>query len=71
MGSNHSPISKTQNMPYWSSITAATLSEAYLEVGNLQMAKTRAYQVMAFEEPHSMPYAVYTLGLVAKQASPI
>ena len=54
-------------MPFWASTTAATLSEAYFEDGQIEMAQQRAHDVLAYEEPQSIPYAYYTLGLIAKQ----
>lgn len=67
IGENSLTYFSDANMPFWVSVVAATLSEAHLEVGNLLMAKKRAHQVLEFEEPQTMPYACYTLGLVAKK----
>lgn len=40
------------------------LAEAYLETGNLLKAKSYAHRVLRLEEQRSLPYALYTLGLV-------
>ncbi|MEM7112759.1 MAG: tetratricopeptide repeat protein [Chloroflexota bacterium] len=58
---------ETAAMPYWASITAATLSEAYLEHGDDIAAEAKARQTITFEQPQSLPYAYYTLGLIAKK----
>lgn len=40
------------------------LAEAYLETGQLNKAKQYAQRVLRLEERRSLPYALYTLGLV-------
>jgi tetratricopeptide (TPR) repeat protein len=47
-------------------MTAANIAEAQYELGNLDQAEQRAQQVLSFEEPHSYPYALYTMGLIKR-----
>ena len=54
-------------LPYWTAVTAANLAEASFEIGNLPDAVQYAQQVLAIDEPHTHPYAWYTLGLVHHQ----
>ena len=65
MGESSFEFFEQAQMPYWSSVTAATLSEAYLEIGKLEMAEEKAFKVISLEERQSVPYALYTLGLVS------
>jgi tetratricopeptide (TPR) repeat protein len=53
--------------PYGMSTTAANLAEAYYELGELELAEKYAYYVMQQEEPHTMPYALFTLGMVRRK----
>ena len=48
--------------------TAATMAEAYYELGDDANATEMAYQVLDQEEPYAFPYAHYTLGLVQLRA---
>ena len=57
---------ETARMDYWASMTASNVAEAYYELGNNELATQRARQVLALEEAHSYPYAMYTLGLVTR-----
>ncbi|MEZ4768103.1 MAG: tetratricopeptide repeat protein [Caldilineales bacterium] len=45
---------------------ASNLAEAHAELGNLEPAQHYAELVLEQEEPHSHPYALYTLGTVYK-----
>lgn len=54
-------------LDYWASMTAANMAEAQYELGNLDQAEQRAQQVLSFEEPHSYPYALYTMGLIRRR----
>src|SRR5690606_2324643 len=45
---------------------ASNLAEAHAELGNLGDAQHFAELVLQQEEPHSHPYALYTLGTVYK-----
>jgi tetratricopeptide (TPR) repeat protein len=45
---------------------ASNLAEAHAELGNLAQAQHFAEIVLEQEEPHSHPYALYTLGTVYK-----
>lgn len=51
---------------YWASMTAANLAEAHYELGEYDQAEQQARRVLALEEAHSYPYAMHTLGLVAR-----
>jgi ATP/maltotriose-dependent transcriptional regulator MalT len=53
-------------LDYWASMTAANIAEAQYELGHLDQAEQRAQQVLSFEEPHSYPYALYTMGLIKR-----
>ncbi len=54
------------NMPYWTAVTASTLAESYYEIGQLDEATATAEKVLKLKEPHTLPYAYYTLGLVTQ-----
>lgn len=54
------------DIPYWTAVTASTLAEAYYETGQLAEATTTAQKVLGLAEPHTQPYAYYTLGLVTR-----
>lgn len=51
---------------YWEAVTGATLAEAYFEVGKLDEAVQMARRVLSLEEAYTLPYATFTLGLVAQ-----
>ncbi|MEZ4591547.1 MAG: hypothetical protein R3D55_10465 [Chloroflexota bacterium] len=51
-------------LDYWASMTAANIAEAQYELQNYDLAEQRARQVLALEEVHSYPYALYTMGLI-------
>ncbi len=51
---------------FWTAVTASTLAEAYFEVGDLNKANETAHKVLRLEETQTHPYALYTLGLIAK-----
>ncbi|MFZ1399412.1 MAG: tetratricopeptide repeat protein [Candidatus Promineifilaceae bacterium] len=51
-------------LDYWASMTAANIAEAQYELQNYDLAEQRARQVLALEEAHSYPYALYTMGLI-------
>ncbi len=53
--------------PFRTAQNASNLAEAHAELGNLEPAQQYAELVLAQEEPHSHPYALYTLGTVYKQ----
>ena len=53
--------------PFRTAQNASNLAEAHAELGNLEPAQRYAELVLAQEEPHSHPYALYTLGTVYKQ----
>lgn len=46
--------------------TAANLAEAYFELGQFDEAEKFARQVIALEEAHSVPYALLTMGSLAR-----
>lgn len=52
--------------PFRTAQNASNLAEAHAELGNLEPAQHYAELVLQQEEPHSHPYAMYTLGTVAK-----
>ncbi len=54
------------NMPFWTAVAAATLAEAYYENGQLEEAEETAHKVLRLEENQTQPYALYTLGLIAR-----
>lgn len=60
------PFFQGAELPYWTAVTAATLAEAYYEIGDLDKATTNAQMVLQLEETQSHPYALYTLGLVQR-----
>lgn len=51
---------------YWMAVTSSTLAEAYFEVGEIDKATETAHKVLRLEEVQTHPYALYTLGLIAK-----
>jgi tetratricopeptide (TPR) repeat protein len=53
-------------LDYWASMTAANIAEAQYELHNYDQAEARAQQVLSYEEPHSYPYALYTMGLIKR-----
>lgn len=53
--------------PFRVAQNASNLAEAHAELGNLDPAQHFAEVVLQQEEPHSHPYALYTLGTVYKQ----
>ena len=53
--------------PFRTAQNASNLAEAHAELGNLAPAQRYAELVLQEEEPHSHPYALYTLGTVYKQ----
>jgi tetratricopeptide (TPR) repeat protein len=53
-------------LDYWASMTAANIAEAQYELQNYDLAEQRARQVLALEEVHSYPYALYTMGLIMR-----
>ncbi len=57
---------ETMGIQFWTAVTAATLAEAYFEVGDLDKARATAEKVLRLEETQTFPYALYTLGLIAK-----
>jgi tetratricopeptide (TPR) repeat protein len=52
---------------YWTAINASNLAEIYTELGQLGEAETQALFVLEQEEPHSHPYALFTLGRVRQR----
>ncbi|MDJ0756679.1 MAG: tetratricopeptide repeat protein [Ardenticatenaceae bacterium] len=54
-------------VPYWTAVTGSNLAEAYAETGALEQAEHTAQQVLRYEEVHTRPYALHTLGLIARQ----
>lgn len=52
---------------FWTALNASNLAEAYTELGNLSEAECYAALVLDQEEPHSHPYALFTLGRVREQ----
>ena len=52
--------------PFRTAQNASNLAEAHAELGNLEPAQQYAELVLAQEEPHSHPYALYTLGTIYK-----
>jgi len=53
-------------LDYWTSIAAANIAEAQYELGNFPQAEERVRQVLALEERHTYPYALYTMGLILR-----
>lgn len=49
---------------FWIALNASNLAEAHVELGNYAEAETHAHMVLAQEEPHSHPYALFTLGRI-------
>jgi len=49
---------------HFASTTFSTVAEAYFYLGRHEDAEEIAYKALAYEEPFTMPYAHYTLGLV-------
>lgn len=52
---------------FWTALNASNLAEACTELGNLSEAERYAALVLEQEEPHSHPYALFTLGRVREQ----
>jgi tetratricopeptide (TPR) repeat protein len=55
---------RTMGNPFRTAQNASNLAEAHAELGNLAQAQLYAELVLQQEEPHSHPYALYTLGTV-------
>ncbi len=49
---------------FWIALNASNLAEANVEVGNYAEAERCAHLVLAEEEPHSHPYALFSLGRI-------
>ncbi|MBX3000140.1 MAG: tetratricopeptide repeat protein [Caldilineaceae bacterium] len=49
---------------FWIALNASNLAESHVELGNYAEAEVYAQMVLAEEEPHSHPYALFTLGRV-------
>ncbi len=52
--------------PYGMAASASNLAEAHFELGDLPTAERYAYDALQREEPHIMPYAMFTLGLIRR-----
>lgn len=52
---------------FWTALNGSNLAEAYTELGSLSEAERYAALVLEQEEPHSHPYALFTLGRVREQ----
>jgi len=52
--------------PFFAANTGATVAEAYFKLGDYEQAEQVANHVLGHEEPHSIPYAYFTLGLVSE-----
>jgi tetratricopeptide (TPR) repeat protein len=55
---------RSMGNPFRTAQNASNLAEAHAELGNLDQAQHYAELVLEQEEPHSHPYALYTLGTV-------
>ena len=55
---------RSMGNPFRTAQNASNLAEAHAELGNLDQAQHFAELVLQEEEPHSHPYALYTLGTV-------
>ncbi|MBI1299184.1 tetratricopeptide repeat protein [bacterium] len=55
---------KAMGDSFWVALNASNLAEAQFEAGNLAEAESYAQMVLAEEERHSHPYALFTLGRV-------
>jgi tetratricopeptide (TPR) repeat protein len=49
---------------FWIALNASNLAEALVELGNYAEAESYTQVVLAEEEPHSHPYALFTLGRI-------
>ena len=49
---------------FWIALNASDLAEAYVELANLPMAEEHAQRALMEEEPHSHPYALFSLGRI-------
>ncbi len=49
---------------FWIALNASNLAEAQVEAGNYAEAERAAHLVLAEEEPHSHPYALFSLGRI-------
>jgi tetratricopeptide (TPR) repeat protein len=49
---------------FWIALNASNLAESHVELGNYAEADGYAQMVLAEEEPHSHPYALFTLGRI-------
>lgn len=58
-------------LTYWASTVASNIAEAYYGLGVHDLAAERAHRVLEMEEAHTYPYAMYTLGLVARATGQI
>lgn len=58
-------------LTYWASTVASNIAEACYSLGIYDLATERAHQVLEMEEAHTYPYAMYTLGLVARATGQI
>ena len=56
-------------MPYWVSIAAAGLADAYFELDEPLLAEQYAFKVLQTEEVHTAPYAILILGKLALNAN--
>jgi len=53
---------------FWTALNASNLAEAQTELGELAEAERYATLVLDLEEPHSHPYALFTLGRIRQLA---
>jgi tetratricopeptide (TPR) repeat protein len=49
---------------FWIALNASNLAEAHVELGHYADAESAVHLVLAEEEPHSHPYALFTLGRI-------
>ncbi len=49
---------------FWIALNASNLAEAYVELANLPLAEEYAQRALMEEEPHSHPYALFSLGRI-------
>lgn len=52
---------------FWTALNASNLAEAYTDLGQWAEAEQYGQLVLEQEEPHSHPYALFTLGRVRQQ----
>ena len=66
IANSEKPLKFFKNIKHesWIASICHNMSEAHLELGNIDEAEQLAYQVVQTEDTYNQPYAMYTIGLV-------